>query len=431
MKNKFFVLVGLMVFSWSSQAYSQSLTEMISQSLANNPDVQAAQSNMQAVETQINQAKSGFLPVIDLNLGFGLEESDNTTTRSAAGDHRQTLRRGESGIQLTQPLFDGFKTKHDRARAEALYLAAKNSFEQASEIVASNTVSSYLEVVKRHELLELIKDNVVLHQRALDKIKRKAEVGGGNKVDVQQTESRLALNLSSHSLGLIGLKNSHSRFFRISGQKASELFRPVPDAALMPASLDEAIEAAMKNHPAIQAAEANLAAAKAEKEGARASLLPEVDLELGYDNNGNISGAEGHSHSLSAMVKLNYNLFRGGADKARGQELLNRVEQRLALLEQVRQDTREQIENSWETLTESQNRIRHLRNHVQISQVVTKSYNDQFKMGKRTFLDVLNSETELFNARTALITAELENLKSAYQILAHMGIMRRSLEGGQ
>ncbi|MBF0455589.1 MAG: TolC family outer membrane protein [Magnetococcales bacterium] len=426
-KKIVYVAVLSLVLMPVPQAFSQTLNELVKETLQTNPEVQAAQSNMAAIKQMVRQAKAGYLPTVDFAAGYGTEYSDNSTTRAITNYHHETMGRGESSLSVNQMLFDGFRTKHDKARVEALYLAAKNNLNQTSESVAGNTLSAFLEVIKRHELLELIKDNVLLHQRSLKKIKRKVEVGGGNQVDVQQTESRLALASSSHAMGEIALKNSKARFFRITGQTVTELTRPDPVMDLIPNSLEKAWEIALVNHPGLQASQANLLAARAEKEGARSALFPKVNLELNYTNNGNISGAAGHSHSASAMVRLRYNLFSGWADEAKGDELMERINQRQELLEQARRTIREQVETTWETLQGTISRIAHLEKHQKISQEVTLSYHNQFKLGKRTFLDVLNSETELFNAKSTLVSAQIEYLKMVYQLLSQMGLVRQSL----
>ena len=76
----------------------------------------------------------------------------------------------------------------------------------------------------------------------------------------------------------------------------------------------------------------------------------------------------------------------------------------------------------------SRQRLEPLRAHVGASEQVVRSYKQQFDIGQRSLLDVLDTEDELFRARAALVTGEFDALFGAYRLLASAGLLLDSLQ---
>jgi len=66
-------------------------------------------------------------------------------------------------------------------------------------------------------------------------------------------------------------------------------------------------------------------------------------------------------------------------------------------------------------------RLGYLKAHLESTEDVVKSYKEQFKLGKRSLLDVLDSENELFNARASLVSTQYAELFSLFKLLESFG----------
>src|SRR5262245_10410070 len=102
----------------SLPVHAQSLSEAMQHAMDAHPEVQAGVNSRLSADKQLQAAKGGYLPSVDLLGGYGREGTDNTTTR-ATGDHWETLNRGESSLRLRQMVFDGFATKNEVGRQQA------------------------------------------------------------------------------------------------------------------------------------------------------------------------------------------------------------------------------------------------------------------------------------------------------------------------
>ncbi|MBF0176273.1 MAG: TolC family outer membrane protein [Magnetococcales bacterium] len=407
-------------------ASATTLLEATAHALKSNPEVLAALENQRAVRNQIDGARAGYLPTLDTATAYGREWSNNTTTRGL-GLNGLTLTNGQSSITLSQLLYDAGTTAANSAKAQAAYASATFGFHRVAEALLQSATDAYLESLKQQELLALLQDNVRLHQDILEKIQAKFKSGAGNEADVQQTETRLALVSANRVATLGALRIAEARYLRITGLPPRDLLRPEVHLAAIPVNWDVAEAAALQSHPAILAVQQDLAAAQHDLEAIKGSFRPNIKMDILYGNNANQSGTVGYAQNVSALVKMNYNLFRGGADNARKHESMQRITQMQQVLEQTRRTVRETLRTAWEGLEAARDRLEFLEKHVAISSKVSAAYGDQFKIGKRTLLDVLNSETELFTAKSTLTTEQFNLLANAFRVMGGMGKLQEFL----
>ncbi len=420
----------ILFMSLSSFVYADTLTEVIQHTLETNPEILMTINNRRATEQTLKQAQSGYWPTVELTGGYGRERSDNVTTRNMGEE--VTLTRQEMGLTLSQMLFDGFSIKHKIARQNSLVNSAAYKVQDTSENIALITAEVYLEILRRQELLELSKDNVVIHQKMLEQIRILVEGGAGRLADVQQSRGRLALAKSSLVNAEGYLRNAQINYQRITGELPKELTMPprAPlEAALATKATNQktALELALNNHPSLRTAKADLEATRAEREHAKSAFMPHFSFELGVTNNKNLDGIEGDNDDMSAMLKMRYNLYRGGADQARRQETAERIGVSKEEIRRIQRTIKEDVLLSWNSLHTIRARLKHLNMHLKSTKDVLESYKEQFKLGQRSLLDVLDSENEHFNARASLVSAEYTEILSIFKILESTSLLLKTL----
>jgi len=127
-----------------SQAQAMSLTEAIQSTLDSHPEIHAAVNSRLSSDEDMKIAKGGYLPTVDLLVGYGREQTDSPTTR-ALGDHnKETLTYNDAQLRLRQMLFDGFNTPNEVARTESVVNSRAYRLLGTSESLALRTVEVYL-----------------------------------------------------------------------------------------------------------------------------------------------------------------------------------------------------------------------------------------------------------------------------------------------
>ncbi|MBD3647357.1 MAG: TolC family outer membrane protein, partial [Pseudomonadales bacterium] len=378
----------IFVFLLSNSTTAQTLTEVVQITLRTNPEILASKYNVEAAEELHDQARAAYFPTIDLVMAGGREMSDNTTTRASGVDKRY-LSRDEKSIRLTQLLFDGGATSGFVKQQDALAEAATARLVSSRENVSLRAVRVYLEVLRRDEVVDLAEENLRHHDNTLRKIEERFASGVGTKVDVVQTQGRRAQSRSNVLLSRRDADNGRAQFFRVVGEHPRDLERPAPISGL-PNTLDQALKIAYQNNPALQAAEADLEAARAAHKRAEGVFYPRVNLELGATRNNDTDGTLGANDDETAVVRMTYNIYRGGADRARLNEAEAREFAAREAVRSVRRGVKEDVTLIWNELQDILLRLEYLEAHVRSTDEVLVVYTEKMRLGQRTLLDVLD-----------------------------------------
>jgi adhesin transport system outer membrane protein len=406
-------------------ASADTLRDAVDQAVHSNPDVLASTSRRQQAGEGVKQARAGYLPRLDVSLGRGREWLDSPDTR-IVGLNDFLMTRREATVTLTQMIFDGFAVRSELQRQQARVESSAFNIAATAEDIALRVVSAYLEVLRRQETVAAAQDNLAAHDRIHRQIRTLAEGGVGRRADIDQAETRLALARASLRQEQSSLRDAEVSYLRLVGAAPNALQTPASPDASLPASEAKAIDAALHAHPSVKEAEANVALASAANAGAKAALSPRVDLEMASSRSNDL--IRGQVNDRSVMLRLRYNLFRGGADSARVAETGYQVQESGDVLNRVRTEVQENASLAYNANVTARERLEMLQQYVTSSAATREAYLKQFSIGQRSLLDLLNSENEVFNARQAYATGKYAQLAGAYRVLASMGELLSTLD---
>ena len=410
----------------SSAGVAETLNEAIVRAVASLPEVRAARANRNAIEESVTQARGAWFPTLDASLGWGRETSNNASTRVTGSN--VTLDRREAEVNLSQLLFDGGAAAGQIRRFALKAQSAGDLLSNAAETAAARAAQAYLDVMRLRDLIILAEQNEKRHQETLAQVSRLAEVGQGRRVDAQQAEARLALAQASLTQLRSQLAQANAAYQHVTGQAPDKLEAVDGLPSKLPASLQDAIARAQEAHPAIRAAHQEWLAAQADRDTARERKnSPRLTLDLGQSVNRDLDGIRGVNADRYAMLRLRFNLFRGGTDTARVREAEARIDESLATLARVRNDSERDLRQAWDTLVQDRLRLPQLRQYASVSAQVVSAYRSQFTLAQRTLLDVLNSENELYNARSSEQSGQYAVTLGEIRVLSAMGELLRAM----
>jgi adhesin transport system outer membrane protein len=324
-------------------------------------------------------------------------------------------------------VFDGMATSGEVKRQKARTNAQAYNVFGRSEITALNAVESYVNVLRRQELLKLAKENLLIHLRTHDQISLRSERGVGKGAEADQSSGRLAL-AEKNTLSEVGnLKDAETAFLRVVGALPSELEPVVAVGTELPENLEDAIEQAIANHPILKSANADIDSAFAQHETAKAAYMPRLDVEAGASHNVDVDGIKGKNEDTYAMLRLRYNLFNGGKDVARRKETTALVHQAKEIRDNTYRQVVESMRLSWVAHQTLKSQMDFFQTHKRASIKSNKAYQKQFDIGQRTLLDLLDSANEMFVAKSDYTNAKYDEIFSQYRILASKGSLNNYL----
>lgn len=419
-------LMIMMALASSASVHAETLEEVVKQTLSTNPDVLEKMNTRLSVDQEVRQAKSGYYPSIDLNAGIGHENTDNSFTRAAGYDGRGLTRR-EAGLALRQPLYAGGAISHEVSRQTERANSRAYTMHATAEQIALRTTEVYLEVLRRQELVKLAQDNLKSHEKTYDQVSSRSVSGVGRGADVDQARSRLLLAKSNLMAEESNLREAEINYFRVVNAAPNNLSIPTAPVDKVPGSLSDAVKQAVGNHPTLKAAAADIEAAEEQYGTAKAPYFPKLDLELGAARNDNISGIAGDNNDMYAMLRMRYNLYAGGKDKARRGQTFYQIHEAKEIRSHTCRQVVESMRLSWNAFKTTDAQVVYLGQRVESSIRARDSYRSQFMLGQRSLLDMLDSENEVFSASKELTHGEFDRLFSSYRVMAGEGALLSTL----
>jgi adhesin transport system outer membrane protein len=278
------------------------------------------------------------------------------------------------------------------------------------------------------QIVSEARKNLGVHQSILGDIRESVEGGALTAADRQQAEERVFAAQSRLIEATEELEQAKIRFFKTVGKPLTNPRLPGSVAGALPRSLDDAIGLARTNNPRVHMAASDIDAAAALVDAARAKFGPEIVAEGRARIGEDIDGDDGETNDLQARLVLRWNLYRGGIDKANEQEQIRRAsEQRLAL-HQVYREIEEAVRTSWERRFRQAELASSLARQASASAELVSSYREQFKVGQRSLLDVLDAQNTRFNTATLADTARFASLFAEYRLLAATGQLLSTMD---
>lgn len=390
-----------------------SLNQAVELGLKTNPEFSSSVNNKYVVDQRLMQARALYLPSINLSAEAGYETTDTPSISSQEQYRRQV------SLGLSQLLFDGFGTVNEIKRQKALLKTAEHRMFETSEFVSLSIVNSFLNVLRRRELLAVAKGNITDHDRILERIKDGAENGKFNLGDLAQIKSRVARAQANFETVEQSLSEADASYQNTIGAMPVENLQiALFPAQVLPLYVDEFITQSKELSPTLATFQSDINAADAEYQVSKSSYLPNFNLELEGSRGTNLNGTSGDDNRGAALVVMNWNLFRGGADKARVKEAFHQKSIAHDAKTNAVRALENNIRDTWAAKRAASNQLKAFKNQVSANTKVVEVYQDQFKLNRRSLLDMLNAQNELFISKSNKINAYYSEMFAGYRLLA-------------
>lgn len=400
------------------------LKESVEAMMRNNHSLKALQENRSAVGHEIDRAKAGWGPRVDATARGGFGRLSNSTTRSY--DYDSASPYSSASLIITQPLWDGFETRGRVREAEATFRSLDHRVMDNANTLALDAIIAHVDVLRRQEVYELAKENVASHEDILEKARERESMGVDTMADVSQAQSRLARARSALSEAEAFLRIGQDTYARLTEYRNTPL-APVALPEKMFTSAEEVLEQARSGNPKVAAYMEDINAARARKEQVKSAYSPKIDLEAGPSYSDRDARREMWTSEFSVSAVVRWNLFNSGADVAENKAAAARIRQARQGLYDYMDSLKLSVEETWAQYVSAQEQFDFYTKAVEYNTETLVAYEEQFILGQRSLLDVLDAENELFNSSSQAATANGNALIAAYRMKALTGELIPSL----
>ncbi len=421
---------ALAAFSLSIHAQTAGLPAAAQKAISTNPEVTARYNALRAAANEVDVAKGGYLPQVNLNGTLG---KDKDSIRGRTPNESATGSRTGLALSASQMLWDGSATRKEVERLGHARLTRYFEFLSASEDTALEASRAYIDVARYRRLVELAEDNYVQHKYAFDQLQTKVKAGVGRGVDSEQANARLALAESNLTTEVANLHDVSARYMRVVGEQPETQHTSPKDllSKTTYAKAGEATTLALARNSAISAAVENVRAVEAQASSQDSAFQPKVEARARAGGGHNFDGVTNQRREVSAEIVMNWNLFNGGSDRARVRQFADLVNQAQDLRDKACRDVRQTAAIAQNDIAKLKDQLAALDRNVLAIEKARDAYRQQFDIGQRSLLDLLNAENELYTAKRAyanaehdLMLAQARTLASTNALVSTLGLSR-------
>ncbi|MET3917473.1 outer membrane protein [Variovorax sp. OAS795] len=405
-------------------AQGQTLNELYDSARGFDATYQGARAQYEATVARAAQAKAGILPAVGLTAGVSRNALDiDTLTGPGRGTTTpRDFTTQNIGVNATQPLYRpaNWATYEQGKRQAEIAEAVLTAAEQDLIVRVSQ---AYFDVLASQDSLTLVRAQKVAVAEQLASAKRNFEVGTSTITDTREAQARYDLVIAQEIAAENDLQVKKVVLDQLVGRPGSvpvPLAQPVVLPTAMPANIEAWVAQAEDVHPSIRQARLGLDVAGLEIRKAEAGHKPTLDANLGYNVTRNPQGTSTSTvgtriNAASVGVVFNLPLFAGFATENRIKETLALEDQSRSVLEGTRRSVAQATRAAYLGLVSGAGQVKALEAAEASSQSALDANRLGYQVGVRINIDVLNSQSQLFQTKRDLAQARynvlLGNLK--------------------
>ncbi|MHC5348739.1 TolC family outer membrane protein [Metapseudomonas furukawaii] len=391
------------------------------------PTYLASVHERQAGQEYKELGKAGLLPSINATAYWkrvdGTSEQENLLGRSVESDLDYDSR--GAVVELRQPLFNKQRMAEYR-QGNQRTLFSDAVFDAKTQESAVSLASRYFAVLLALETIELAKVKLKNLEEQVQSAKRRFDLGDGTVIDVDQASARRDLaraELIEAEDNLLVARRLLQELLGVVPEQMSTLRTDFPTPPLEPPSLQDWLNDAKANNPAIIARRHSVDIADQEVKRASAGHWPTLDFVAAYNDteSDSVSTQDQHNKYGSVGVELRMPIFAGGATNAQVRQASANRELASDQLNSSREEVLSGTTREFRGVQSGEQRIRALEQAVISSERAQDSARKGFRAGTSTNLDILNAEEQAFIARRDLLEAKLRYLLSRLRLAASVG----------
>jgi adhesin transport system outer membrane protein len=417
------LMATILLLICANSAYSDQLLQIVRHVINSNPAVLSAKAQKKASRHDVDRAKAGYYPVLDLDVSRSRVRinSPSLRDRKVAPTYFWEVKRK---LELDQMLFDGFRVSNTVKRDCYSHLADNANYINVRQNSVLQVIEAYLNIAREEEVIRASLDNIKLNKRTLKMAKERLLGNYGQRSAVNIATSRLILAETQLSLSKERKNRVLNQFYNLTGVSPPKVIEiPRVPYSYVPRNIPRLEAALLKHHPALIEQKRRVTSSEATIGISRAGYYPTFNFIIAGTKDSDIGGSRGHINNLSGKLAVSFNLFNGGADRAAVKGAIERRNNNEEKLKNLRRGFLELGRNDWYNYYNSARQQKHFSRYKEVSYKVVKDYREQFKIGKRKMFEVLGVQQELYSAKVSYINSKYDKIIGVYRILSDMGIL--------
>lgn len=407
-------------------AQAQSLVDLYQAAKAFDASYQSAKSLYEANLAKGEQAQAGLLP--SANLSMGVNRS-NISSDTAAFD-RGSYGNQSATLSASQPLYRPANTATAEQGKKQAELAQAQLLAASQDLIV-RVSQAYFDVLASQDNLNFVKSQKMAVAEQLASAKRNFEVGTATITDTREAQARYDLVLAQEIAADNDLRVKKIALDQLTGKTPSTpkpMRIPVNLPEIAPNDVTPWVTQSEDSHPSVQQARLALEVAQLETQKAQAGNKPTLDLTGSYNitqNNGTSSSTLDFRNNVAAVgLSFNLPLFAGYAIQNRIKETLALEEKSRSDLEAAKRGVAQATRSAFFGVQSGLGQVKALEAAEASSQSALDATKLGYQVGVRINIDVLNSQSLLFDTKAKLAKARYDVLVGGLKLRQANGSLK-------
>ncbi len=402
----------------STEIYiSQDLSNSLQKLYIFNPKLKYERKNLMVKDELMPMALSEFRPEIR-----GYYQKGKIDTNSEGFNITSDGIRTETnkGVVVSQSIFEGGSSLSKIKVAKNEILSQRSNLKNVEQEVFLEAIKLYADLATEKSNLKVKEKNVEVLKRQLELTKEQFEIGEVTLTDVSISEARFTLAESElmESLNIINsIKAKYLSIFGVSPTNP-EIIIPLEEKQFDEENL---IAEGKNNNPKIRSVEFTLASLKNEISSLKRKRLPSLKLEAEAKINQGYFRTDSEREVLSAFAKVDIPIYQSGMASSKIREAREKLFAQQELLKLETENLAASIISSKSSYDYSFSRIIAYKKQIESNKIYLDGLKQEFQLGERTTLDVLDGEQELLESELDLIKAYKDYFISYYEVMFFTG----------
>ena len=424
MKKISLIIFYLIVFTLPVSAVT--LNDALKQTYENNLELKAERKNLEVQKEVLNISKSDFFPTLTLTGTKSFEDTNKLTNQNGTDASITNTNPMTSSVKLEQTLLDGSgrDTKYEKSKL-GLNLSEAQLIKKEQEVFLK-AIEAYTALILAYEKLNINQENVDLLQRQFEIDNARLSRAQITATDLAQSQSSLAGAQAGFIEAQNSIVTSKLAYENIIGPiNINEKLKKIYNAdILIPSSLAEAKKTSEQKSPELIIADIEYGQSELDVKIARSDLSPtaKLSLERTYVDDLSATYDEREKDVLQATVSWPFQF--GGKNKSNVNKNLQVKGMKKLLLENAYRNNTQSVTAAWSTLESSKSFLRAVQAQVKAAEIANEGISFEYESGlNRSTFDVLQSRSNLINAKINLAEAERNYLLAQYRLIKSVGLL--------
>ncbi|MGD9949941.1 MAG: TolC family protein [Desulfobulbus sp.] len=398
--------------------------------ISGNPNMAAAQARIEQARARVRQAAAAWWPSLDLNAAGARRRLADTqyqynnllANKLYGGSTDQTVENYSAGLQATWVMFDGFYRTFKEQQAAYDEKSNAAAMVNSQRLLVNSVAEAFFNAQLAQTYIDIARADETFYNRQLEDAQNRYNVGAGAwgdilNIKVQVNSAKTSLIRSQREFeaaryglaDLMGLNDAtlpaHLRLESLDKES------PITTNKEKTETL---IQEALAARPDIRQQEMIIKQTDAAQGMAKAPLYPKVQLAgaLEGDREGDI-GLSDEDFGHTVGINMSWNLYAGGADKARMIESEQAKREAVYTLAGLRNSVVAEIRQYLALLAAAKEQVRLQRETVKLVQENRDLAKNEYEAGEASLVRLNEAQRDLTTTygrlAQALVSYKLQN----------------------